>query len=143
MNYEDVNYNEVMLSGIINNVYDKNQYIIFGLTCNNYSKNGKCFISMRIYEDLYYKYKDFFMVGNKVFVKGYLNSYSDKNKNIFDYVMVTNISNNPNDIIKGRNAPHIRYDDDGVMVYNGKRCEAIPPTEDELKEMEDLLSEYK
>lgn len=143
MNCDDINYNEVLLSGIINNIYDKNKYIIFGLTCNNYSKNSKCYISLRIYEDLYYKYKDFFVVGNKVFIKGYLNSYSDKNRNIFDYVMVTNISNNPNEITKGRSSPHIRYDDDGVMVYDGKRCEAIPPTEEELKEMEDLLSDYK
>lgn len=141
---EDINYNEVMLSGIINNIYDKNKYIIFGLTCNNYSKsNNKCYISLRIYENLYYKYKDFFVVGNKVFIKGYLNSYSDKNKVIFNYVMVSDISTNPNDIIKGRSSPHIRYDPDGVEVWNGKRCEAIPPTKEELEEMNNLLREFE
>lgn len=143
MNYDNINYNEVLISGIINNVYDKNKYIIFGLTCNNYSKDNKCYISLRIYENLYYKYKDLFVKDNKVFVKGYLNSYCDKNKNIFDYVMVTDISDNPDDIIKGRKAPHIRYDSDGIMVWNGKRCEKVLPTEKELKEMEQLLSEYK
>ena len=145
MNYENINYNEVLISGIINNVYDKNKYIIFGLTCNNYfkDKNNKCYISLRIYEELYYKYKDLFIKENKVFVKGYLNSYSDMNKNIFDYVIVTDISDNPDDITKGRKVPHIRYDSDGVMVWNGKRCEKIPPTEKELEEMKQLLSEYK
>lgn len=141
---EDINYNEVILSGIINNIYDKNKYIIFGLTCNNYSKsNNKCYISLRIYENLYYKYKDFFVVGNKVFIKGYLNSYSDKNKVIFNYVMVSDISTNSNDILKGRSSPHIRYDSDGVMVWDGKRCEAIPPTKEELEEMNNLLKEFE
>lgn len=141
---EDINYNEVILSGIINNIYDKNKYIIFGLTCNNYSKsNNKCYISLRIYENLYYKYKDFFVVGSKVFIKGYLNSYSDKNKVIFNYVMVSDISTNSNDILKGRSSPHIRYDPDGVMVWDGKRCEAIPPTKEELEEMNNLLKEFE
>lgn len=145
MNYEDINYNEVLISGIINNVYDKNKYIIFGLTCDNYSrdKNNKCYISLRIYEDLYYKYKDLFIKDNKVFVKGYLNSYSDKNKNIFDYVMVTDISDNPDDILKGRKGPYIRYDSDGVEVWNGKRIEKISPTKEEREEIENLLKEYK
>ena len=37
----------------------------------------------------------------------------------------------------------ISYDTDGVMLWHGKRCEAIPPTEEELKEMEELLKEYQ
>ena len=39
--------------------------------------------------------------------------------------------------------PMISYDTDGVMLWHGKRCESIPPTEEELKEMEDLLSEFR
>lgn len=45
--------------------------------------------------------------------------------------------------MNGRKAPHIRYDPDGVMVWNGKRCERIQPTDEELQEMEELLKEYK
>ena len=30
--YEDINYNEVMLSGKINNIYNTNNYCLFGLT---------------------------------------------------------------------------------------------------------------
>ena len=37
----------------------------------------------------------------------------------------------------------ISYDTDGVMLWHGKRCEATPPSEEELKEMEDLLSEFQ
>ena len=45
----------------------------------------------------------------------------------------------------------ISYDTDGVMLWNGKRCESVPPTKEEQKvfqfssdvEMEDLLSEFK
>lgn len=29
------------------------------------------------------------------------------------------------------------------MLWNGKRCESVPPTKEEQKEMEDLLSEFK
>lgn len=76
-------------------------------------------------------------------VKGYLNSYIDQNKKIQSFITVTDISNNSNEIIKGRSSPHIRYDSDGVMVWNGKRCEAIPPTEKELKEFENLLKDFK
>ena len=36
----------------------------------------------------------------------------------------------------------ISYDTDGVMLWNGKRCESVEPTEEERKEMENLLSEF-
>ena len=55
------------------------------------------------------------------------------------------LSNNPDDIINGRKGPYIRYDEDGVMVWNGKRCEADPLSEDdpEYLEMVELLKEYE
>ena len=37
----------------------------------------------------------------------------------------------------------ISYDTDGVMLWHGKRCESVEPTEEEIKEMEDLLSEFR
>ena len=130
MNYEDINYNEVMISGVINNITDTN---------NKYIK----FVSLNIERNLYEIFKDFFVKGNKVFVKGYLNSYKDYKNNIQSFISVTDISDNPEDIMNGRKAPHIRYDPDGVMVWNGKRCERIQPTDEELQEMEELLKEYK
>ena len=37
----------------------------------------------------------------------------------------------------------ISYDTDGVMLWHSKRCESVEPTEEERKEMEDLLSEFR
>lgn len=146
MDYENVNYNEVIISGIINVITDTNdKYIKFGLTTNKYTLNDdkKVYVSLNISRELYNTYQDYFVKGNKVFIKGYLNSYIDKNKHIQSFITTTDISNNPNDIITGRKAPHIRYDPDGVMVWNGKRCESIPPTKEELQEIQELLSDYK
>lgn len=39
--------------------------------------------------------------------------------------------------------PIISYDEDGVELWNGKRCESTPCSEKELKEMESILSEFK
>lgn len=146
MNYEDINYNEVLISGIINVITDTNgKYIKFGLTTNKYTLNEdkKVYVSLNISRKLFNIYQNLFLKGNKVFVKGYLNSYIDQNKKIQSFITVTDISNSPNDITNGRKSPHIRYDFDGVMVWNGKRCEAIPPTKEELAEMENLLKDFK
>ncbi len=143
---DNINYNEVLISGIINVITDNgSQYIKFGLTSNKYTLNEekKVYISLNISRELFNIYEDLFVKGNKVFIKGYLNSYIDKDKKIQSFISVTDISNNPSDITKWKKSSHIRYDPNDVMVWNGKRCECIPPTEKELKEMEDLLSEFK
>ena len=133
--------NEVMISGVINNITDNNnQYIKFGLTTIKYD-NGKVYSSLNINRNLYEIYKDFFVKGNKVYIKGYLNSYSSNNK-IQSFITVVDIANNYDDILKGRKAPHIRYDPDGVIVWNGKRCESIPPTEEEQQELDELLKDF-
>lgn len=134
--------NEVMISGTINNISDtNNQYIKFGLTTIKYD-NGKVYSSLNINRNLYEIYKDFFVKGNKVFIKGYLNSYVLNNK-IQSFITVVEIADNYDDILKGRKAPHLRYDHDGIEVWNGKRIEKIPPTQEELDEINELLSEYK
>lgn len=134
--------NEVMISGTINNISDtNNQYIKFGLTTIKYD-NGKVYTSLNINRNLYEIYKDFFVKGNKVYIKGNLNSYSSNNK-IQSFITVIDIADNYDDILKGRKAPHLRYDLDGVLVWNGKRTESVPPTEEELDKMNQLLSEFK
>ena len=110
---------------------------------NTLNEDKKVYVSLNISRELFNAYQDLFLKGNKVFVKGYLNSYIDQNKRIQSFITVTDISNISNEIIKGRSSPHFRYDPDGVMVWNGKRCEAIPPTNEELAEMEELLKEFK
>lgn len=77
-----------------------------------------------------------------MFIKGYLNSYST-NGNIQIFITVTDISDNKEDILNGRKSPYIRYDPDGVMVWNGKRCEREEPSEEESKEMEELLKDFR
>ena len=134
--------NEIIISGTINSITDnKNDYIKFGLTTLKYDER-KVFASFNINRNLYEIYKDFFVKGTKVFIKGYLNSYITNNK-IQSFITVTDIANNQDEIMTGRKGPHIWLDPDGVEVWDGKRCEAIPPTEEELKEMEELLKEYQ
>ena len=146
MDFENINYNEVLISGNINYIKKLNQYIAFGLTCKTFSNTkSKCFINFHIYDDLYNIYKDLFLKNNKLFVKGYLNSYTDKDNKIASFVKVTDVSNNPEDIIKGRKAPYIRYDEDNIMVWNGKRCEATPFEEDDPQYLRlvEMLKEFE
>lgn len=136
-------YNEVLLSGEINNILINNKYVTLGLTCKKYSSNEKnnvVYASLKVYKDLYENNVDLFILGKNVYVKGYLNSYSDKNKTIHNYVTVTKIESY--DFINAT-GPVIGYDYDGVMLWNGKRCESIPLTEEEKAEMEELLKPYK
>ena len=126
----EIDLNEIIISGTINNVTDNNKdYIKFGLTTLKYDKR-KVYASFNINRNLYEIYKDFFVKGTKVFIKGYLNSYITDNK-IQSFVTVTDISDNQNEIISGKKGPHIRYDLDGVEVWDGKRCEANILEEDD------------
>ncbi len=78
-------YNEILLSGEVNNIIINNRYITLGLTCKKYSTNENgniVYASLRVYKDLYENNKDLFLLGKNVYLKGYLNSYSDKNETI-------------------------------------------------------------
>lgn len=137
-----MNYNEVILSGIINNILENKLYVTIGLTCNKYSKeekNNLVYASLRIYRDLYEKHKGLLLLNNKIYIKGYLNSYSDKNSKIHNYVTITKVDNY--DFFNGNKT--ISYDIDGVMLWNGKRCESKLATEEEIKEMEKHLKEIE
>ena len=134
--------NEIIISGTINSITDnKNDYIKFGLTTLKYDKR-KVYSSLNINRNLYEIYKDFFVKGTKVFIKGYLNSYSSYN-NIKLFITVLDIADSEDELINGRKGPHIRVDPDGVEVWNGKREEIIPPTAEELEKMENLLKCFK
>ena len=138
----NVDLNEIIISGTINNVIDNNQdYIKFGLTTLKYDKR-KVYSSLNINRNLYEIYKDFFVKGTKVFIKGYLNSYSSNN-NIKLFITVLDIADNEDELRNGRKGTHIRVDPDGVEVWNGKREEITPPTEKERLEMEELLKSYR
>ena len=74
-------YNQVLLYGEINNILINNKYITLGLTCKKYSPNENSnivYASLRVYNDLYNKNKGLFLLGKKVYIKGYLNRPAPK-----------------------------------------------------------------
>lgn len=153
MNEENINVNELTISETINSIcesdFDK-EYIKFGMTIKKYSKKDeKVYISLNVKSDLYNIYKDLFLKDNFIYIKGYMNSYVYKNKNIKSFITVTDVGESYREIINGKATPYIRYDPDGVMVWNGKICEADPwdfnNPEDvkKYKELEDMLKEFK
>ena len=75
MNYGDINLNKVLLSGIINGIIDTNdKYIKFGITTRKYTtmEDKNVYVSLNIARELYHIYKDYFIKGNKIYVKGLL-----------------------------------------------------------------------
>lgn len=142
----DKNINHVLLSGIIVNIKEGiGGYILFTMKCKKYSesKYNFVYVSLSIYEDLYNIYKDIFVKDNEIFIKGYINSYVDNNKNYKMFISVISVSKSYEQLIEGKKTPYIRFDADGVMVWNGKRCESTPLSEEELKEMDELLNEFR
>lgn len=142
----DKNINHVLLSGIIVNIKEGiGGYILFTMKCKKYSesKYNFVYVSLSIYEDLYNIYKDIFVKDNEIFIKGYVNSYVDNNKNYKMFISVIGVSKSYEQLIEGKKTPYIRFDPDGVMVWNGKRCESTPLSEEELKEMDELLNEFR
>ena len=132
-------YNQVLLSGDINNILINNKYITLGLTCKKYSPNENSnivYASLRVYKELYENNKGLFLIGKNVYIKGYLNSYSDKNKKIHNYITVTRIEGYD---FESANGPVIGVDYDGVETWNGKRMEATPATPKDQAEMEELI----
>lgn len=142
----DKNINQVLLSGIIVNIKEGiGGYILFTMKCKKYSesKYNFVYVSLSIYEDLYNIYKDIFVKDNEIFIKGYINSYVDNNRNYKMFISVIGVSKSYEQLIECKKTPYIRFDPDGVMVWNGKRCESTPLSEDELKEMDELLNEFR
>lgn len=133
LSYErkDINGKRFMFFDIVQN--DK-------LDNNSYSSS---FYKVKLNEELLNKYQDIIKVSNNIYIIGYLNSYLKDNQNIY-YIYPKEIKLlDKNYELEDDDIPMIDYDTDGVMLWHGKRCEAIPPSEEELKEMEDLLSEFK
>lgn len=133
LSYErkDINGKRFMFFDIVQN--DK-------LDNNSYSSS---FYKVKLNEELLNKYQDIIKVSNNIYIIGYLNSYLKDNQNIY-YIYPKEIKLlDKNYKLEDDDIPMIDYDTDGVMLWHGKRCEAIPLSEEELKEMEDLLSEFK
>lgn len=150
------NLDKIYLEGNISSINSSDKFIWFDVCKNNryINKDGleqkeTSFFSARIDKSVLEKYKDLFYVGSWIVVTGIPKSYIDKNNQRKFYIHTLKIDsvneymNSKKDNELPKVGPVISYDPDGVMVWDGKRCESIPPTEEELKEMEDLLSEFQ
>lgn len=104
---------------------------------NNYSSS---FFKIKLKGNLLTKYKDIVKVSNNIYVVGTLNSYIKDKKNIY-YIYPTEIELLDENYKSKNNDEIISYNDDGVMLWHGKECKIIPPTKEEKKEMENILSE--
>lgn len=139
---------KIILEGNISRINEtEDKYIWFDI-CKNESyttktgekKNESSFFSCKI-DRSRIKNDSIFKVGSWVVVSGIPKSYIDKNGykqfNIFvleiEDARVYNINENKEDKI-------ISYDTDGVMLWHGKRCESEPASEEEIKEMQDMIN---
>ena len=100
------------------------------------------FYKIRLNNDLITKYKEILVKGNNLYINGYLHSYKKDTRLIY-YIYPKEILKLDKDFNFEDETPMISYDNDGVMLWHGDRCEANTPNEKELKEMEDLLSEFR
>ena len=120
--------------------------MFFDIVQNNKVNNSQTssYYKIKLSSELIIKYKDIVKKSNNIYINGYLNTYLKDNKNIY-YVFPKEIKLlDKNCILEDeQKCPTIDYDIDGVMLWNGKRCESTPPTEKELKEMENLLNDFK
>ncbi|MBR2138620.1 MAG: hypothetical protein IJ966_04885 [Bacilli bacterium] len=138
----------ILVHGTITNIKDNvdKEYIWFDITRNEYFKdkegnikNNPSFFSARISKTLRHKY--ILDTNVEVVIKGIPKGYIDKKGYRQNYIHITEINGlelNENVFDK-----IISYDTDGVMLWNGKRCESEPCSEEELKELEELLKPYK
>lgn len=126
---------------IKNNVDEK--YIWFDISKDEYfkDKDGKLknypsFFSARISKTIANKYilDTNIEIVVKDIPKGYLDKYGYRQ----NYIHVTEINgvNTNEDVINNI----ISYDTDGVMLWNGKRCESIPTTLEEQLEIQEMIN---
>jgi hypothetical protein len=140
--------NKIILEGIISRINkEEEKYIWFDICRNdNYKdKNGEMkqessFFSARI-DKSKLSNKDILEKGKIVVVNGIPKSYIDKNNNKVFYIHVLSIEEYSK--YKENEKQTISYDKDGVMLWNGQRCESEKATPEEIKEMEAMLSEFE
>ena len=142
-------FNQVLVEGNITNILDtNNQYIKFSIVTDKYttSDNKNVYVSMNISREHFNKYKHYFYIGNNVFIKGYLNYYIDKNKDIKGFITATQVSDcleNLNTIFNIRKEQYIRTDPDNVEVFNGKRCEQNLVSEEVQRKFEEKIKRLR
>lgn len=120
--------------------------MFFDIVQNEYIDDNlynSSFYKIRLYNNLIKRYQSVLFKGKNIYVSGYLNSYKKDSKVIY-YIYPLEIKELDNNYtLDESSSPTISYDPDGVMVWNGKRCESTMCTPEEQKEIEALLSEYQ
>ena len=143
---------KIVLEGNISRINDNNidNYIWFDICKNEKYKNKQgeekvetSFFSAKI-ERSKIENNNLFKVGSWVVLTGIPKSYLDKNNYKKFYVFTLDITGakeyiNP----KEKTNSIFSYDDDGVMLWHGKRRESQEATPEEIEEMERLLSEFR
>lgn len=99
------------------------------------SKNST-FFYIKVTDDLIKKYKDIIVVGQTVYINGYLNS-SFKDGLLINYIYPIDIKNYSN----YKKSEIITYDTDGVMLWHGKRCIKVDCPSENKEELEMLIKE--
>lgn len=130
--------------GVITSIRDNvdEKFIWFDIKQDNIIKkdgkviNNPSFFSARIYKE----YKDLIKLYEEVYVKGIPGGYVDKKgiKQNYIHVDVIDDIKVKNELIENN---IISYDTDGVMLWHGKRCEAIPMSKEEQEEIDKLIKE--
>ena len=140
-------YNSISLIGNISSISDEKilpsgkKYRFFDICQNDryLDKNNTSFFSVRISEDQFNKFESLLKIGNLISLKGKIKSYLTKDMIRKVYIFPEIIS----EVKSKDNICKISYDSDGVMLWEGQRCEATLYDSNEVNEMEELLCEYR
>ena len=147
----NINKNKVELIGKITSISDikidinNNKFMFFDVVQNEMIDNkiyNSSFYKVRLNNDLIIKYKELLIKGNNLYIDGYLHSYKKDTRLIY-YIYPKEIIKLDENFNIENEIPLISYDADGVILWHGKRCEAISPTDEELKKIENLLNRFK
>lgn len=132
----------ILVHGIITNIKDNvdNRFIWFDIRKDEYykdkdgkMKNNPSFFSVRVSKNMKYKLD----TNIEIIVKGIPKGFIDKNGYRQNYIHATEI----NGLETNKYDEIISYDTDGVMLWNGKRCESIPMSKEEQEEIDKLIKD--
>ena len=132
----------ILVHGIITNIKDNvdNKFIWFDIRKDEYykdkdgkMKNNPSFFSVRISKNMKYKLE----TNIEIIVKGIPKGFVDKNGYRQNYIHATEIDG----LTINKYDEIISYDTDGVMLWNGKRCESTPISRKEQEEIDKLIKE--
>lgn len=112
------------------------------LSRDGYVNKDTSFFSAIIDLKVLDEYKNLLKVGNKVVVTGQPRSYFDKEKKKCFSIRVNKIIDERLYHEEEYSGSKLSFDKDGVMLWNGKRCEATPMNHREEKELREMLEKY-